>query len=116
MDMDPPDDLSSDEILLIEDIADVIARRGKEFEAWIKERRRDNPQYAFLYEGPGHTYFEYCVRKQSRTRAAEDTKRGEESSEESEEDTRRANQKDYDERPHDEDDDDVEYEVAESDV
>jgi hypothetical protein len=111
--MEPPDNLSSDEILLIEDIADVIARRGKEFEAWIKERRRDNPQYSFLYEGQGHEYFEYCVRKQRGIRATEDSKGAEESSEESEEDNRRGGQKDYDDR---EDDDDVEYEVAESDV
>merc|ERR1719453_1899878 len=54
--------LSSDQRVLIVNIADAITRNGPEFESWLQTRRKDNRKYSFLFKSDKneHVFFEWC--------------------------------------------------------
>lgn len=38
---------------------EYITKNGPEFEAMIREKQQDNPDYSFLFGGEGHSYYRY---------------------------------------------------------
>jgi len=53
----------------IEIMADHIARNGSDFEATVKQKNVNNPQFAFLYNGEGSEYYQQVLAKQRGTTA-----------------------------------------------
>lgn len=43
----------------IDKLVEYAAKNGPEFEAMIREKQQDNPDYAFLFGGEGHGYYRY---------------------------------------------------------
>ncbi|KAJ3708431.1 hypothetical protein LUZ61_012136 [Rhynchospora tenuis] len=43
----------------IDKLVEYIAKNGPEFEIMIREKQHDNPDYAFLFGGEGHAYYNY---------------------------------------------------------
>ncbi|KAM0973731.1 hypothetical protein ACFX2I_016897 [Malus domestica] len=43
----------------IDKLVEYSAKNGPEFEAMIREKQQDNPDYAFLFGGEGHGYYRY---------------------------------------------------------
>ncbi|OWM89931.1 hypothetical protein CDL15_Pgr012568 [Punica granatum] len=43
----------------IDKLVEYIAKNGPEFEAMIREKQQDNPEYSFLIGGDGHAYYQY---------------------------------------------------------
>lgn len=43
----------------IDKLVEYIAKNGPEFEAMIREKQQDNPDYSFLIGGDGHGYYQY---------------------------------------------------------
>ncbi|KAM1247339.1 hypothetical protein EV1_043061 [Malus domestica] len=43
----------------IDKLVEYSAKNGPEFEAMIREKQQDNPEYAFLFGGEGHGYYRY---------------------------------------------------------
>lgn len=43
----------------IDKLAEYAAKNGPEFEAMIREKQQDNPDYSFLFGGEGHNYYRY---------------------------------------------------------
>ncbi|XP_030483623.1 uncharacterized protein LOC115700197 [Cannabis sativa] len=43
----------------IDKLAEYAAKNGPEFEAMIREKQQDNPDYGFLFGGDGHGYYRY---------------------------------------------------------
>ncbi|KAJ4798639.1 SWAP (Suppressor-of-White-APricot)/surp RNA-binding domain-containing protein [Rhynchospora pubera] len=43
----------------IDKLVEYIAKNGPEFEIMIREKQHDNPDYAFLFGGEGHSYYNY---------------------------------------------------------
>ncbi|KAH0989755.1 hypothetical protein GBA52_001238 [Prunus armeniaca] len=44
---------------LIDKVAEYAAKVGPDFEATVREKQQDNPEYAFLFGGDGHGYYRY---------------------------------------------------------
>eukprot|EP00913_Durusdinium_trenchii_P027428 g25725.t1 len=42
-------------------MADHIARNGADFEATVKQKNANNPQFAFLYNGEGSVYYQQVL-------------------------------------------------------
>lgn len=53
----PPSDPELQKI--IDKLAEYSAKNGPEFEAMIREKQKDNPDYSFLFGGEGHNYYRY---------------------------------------------------------
>ncbi|ONK65918.1 uncharacterized protein A4U43_C06F2330 [Asparagus officinalis] len=53
----PPSDPELHKI--IDKLAEYAAKNGPEFEAMIREKQKDNPDYSFLFGGEGHNYYRY---------------------------------------------------------
>ncbi|GLJ22134.1 hypothetical protein SUGI_0415440 [Cryptomeria japonica] len=51
----PPDD--SELRMMIDGLATFVARSGKIFEDLSREKNANNPQFGFLFGGPGHDYY-----------------------------------------------------------
>jgi hypothetical protein len=43
----------------IDKLVEYIAKNGREFEAIIRDKQHDNPDYAFVFGGEGHAYYRY---------------------------------------------------------
>ncbi|KAJ6807084.1 calcium homeostasis endoplasmic reticulum protein [Iris pallida] len=43
----------------IDKLVEYSAKNGPEFEAMIREKQQDNPDYSFLFGGEGHNYYRY---------------------------------------------------------
>lgn len=43
----------------IDKLVEYAAKNGPEFEAMIREKQHDNPEYSFLFGGEGHSYYRY---------------------------------------------------------
>uniref|UniRef100_A0A2N9EL74 CID domain-containing protein n=1 Tax=Fagus sylvatica TaxID=28930 RepID=A0A2N9EL74_FAGSY len=43
----------------IDKLVEYAAKNGPEFEAMIREKQQDNPDYGFLFGGEGHGYYRY---------------------------------------------------------
>ncbi|KAL6012644.1 hypothetical protein ACLOJK_003133 [Asimina triloba] len=43
----------------IDKLVEYSAKNGPEFEAMIREKQQDNPEYSFLFGGEGHNYYRY---------------------------------------------------------
>jgi hypothetical protein len=43
----------------IDKLVEYIAKNGPEFEAIIRDKQHDNPDYAFVFGGEGHAYYRY---------------------------------------------------------
>ncbi|XP_062021555.1 uncharacterized protein LOC133738120 [Rosa rugosa] len=43
----------------IDKLVEYSAKNGPDFEAMIREKQQDNPDYAFLFGGEGHGYYRY---------------------------------------------------------
>ncbi|XP_062101060.1 uncharacterized protein LOC133806979 [Humulus lupulus] len=43
----------------VDKLAEYAAKNGPEFEAMIREKQQDNPDYGFLFGGDGHGYYRY---------------------------------------------------------
>lgn len=43
----------------IDKLVEYAAKNGPEFEAMIREKQQDNPEYSFLFGGEGHGYYRY---------------------------------------------------------
>ncbi|KAI7982166.1 Calcium homeostasis endoplasmic reticulum protein [Camellia lanceoleosa] len=43
----------------IDKLVEYAAKNGPEFEAMIREKQQDNPDYSFLFGGEGHNYYQY---------------------------------------------------------
>ncbi|GMN39864.1 hypothetical protein TIFTF001_009097 [Ficus carica] len=43
----------------IDKLVEYAAKNGPEFEAMIREKQQDNPEYSFLFGGDGHGYYRY---------------------------------------------------------
>lgn len=43
----------------IDKLVEYAAKNGPEFEAMIREKQQDNPDYSFLFGGEGHNYYRY---------------------------------------------------------
>ncbi|GMH24327.1 hypothetical protein Nepgr_026170 [Nepenthes gracilis] len=43
----------------IEKLVEYSAKNGPEFEAMIREKHQDSPEYSFLFGGEGHGYYQY---------------------------------------------------------
>ncbi|GLU01105.1 hypothetical protein SLE2022_184300 [Rubroshorea leprosula] len=43
----------------IEKLVEYCIKNGPEFEAMIREKQKDNPDYSFLFGGEGHGYYRY---------------------------------------------------------
>ncbi|KAK4761920.1 hypothetical protein SAY87_029804 [Trapa incisa] len=43
----------------IDKVVEYIAKNGPEFEAMIREKQQENPDYSFLFGGDGHGYYQY---------------------------------------------------------
>ncbi|OAY75020.1 Calcium homeostasis endoplasmic reticulum protein, partial [Ananas comosus] len=43
----------------IDKLVEYSAKNGPEFEAMIREKQHDNPEYSFLFGGEGHGYYRY---------------------------------------------------------
>ncbi|KAK7849640.1 protein tic 214 [Quercus suber] len=43
----------------IDKLVEYSAKNGPEFEAMIREKQQDNPEYGFLFGGEGHAYYRY---------------------------------------------------------
>lgn len=43
----------------IDKLVEYAAKNGPEFEAMIREKQKDNPDYDFLFGGEGHNYYRY---------------------------------------------------------
>ncbi|XP_059461042.1 uncharacterized protein LOC132190156 isoform X2 [Corylus avellana] len=43
----------------IDKLVEYAAKNGPEFEAMIREKQQDNPDYGFLFGGDGHGYYRY---------------------------------------------------------
>ncbi|POO03861.1 RNA polymerase II-binding domain containing protein [Trema orientale] len=43
----------------VDKLAEYAAKNGPEFEAMIREKQQDNPDYGFLFGGEGHGYYRY---------------------------------------------------------
>lgn len=43
----------------IDKLVEYAAKNGPEFEAMIREKQQDNPDYGFLFGGEGHHYYRY---------------------------------------------------------
>ncbi|CAA0810883.1 SWAP (Suppressor-of-White-APricot)/surp RNA-binding domain-containing protein [Striga hermonthica] len=43
----------------IDKLVEYAVKNGPEFEAVVREREQDNPAYAFLFGGDGHSYYRY---------------------------------------------------------
>lgn len=57
----PPSPPPSDPELLkrIDKLVEYSAKNGPEFEAMIREKQQENPDYSFLFGGEGHNYYRY---------------------------------------------------------
>jgi calcium homeostasis ER protein len=43
-------------------MADYVVRNGPKFEDMLKEKQKDNPKFAFLYEGSKHyDYYKFRI-------------------------------------------------------
>ncbi|KAF5725474.1 Calcium homeostasis endoplasmic reticulum [Tripterygium wilfordii] len=45
----------------IDKLVEYTTKNGPEFEAMIREKQQDNPDYGFLFGGEGHAYYRYKV-------------------------------------------------------
>ncbi|WOL18555.1 hypothetical protein Cni_G27352 [Canna indica] len=45
----------------IDKLVEYSAKNGPEFEAMIREKQHDNPDYSFLFGGEGHNYYRYKI-------------------------------------------------------
>ncbi|KAL6873745.1 hypothetical protein ACP4OV_013827 [Aristida adscensionis] len=43
----------------IDKLVEYTAKNGPDFEAMIRDKQRDNPDYAFVFGGDGHAYYRY---------------------------------------------------------
>ncbi|KAL3506578.1 hypothetical protein ACH5RR_031960 [Cinchona calisaya] len=43
----------------VDKLVEYAAKNGPEFEAMIREKQQDNPDYSFLFGGEGHNYYRY---------------------------------------------------------
>lgn len=57
----PPSPAPSDPELQkrIDKLVEYITKNGPEFEAMIREKQQDNPDYSFLFGGEGYNYYNY---------------------------------------------------------
>jgi hypothetical protein len=45
----------------IDKLVEYIGKNGPEFEAMIRDKQHDNPDYAFVFGGEGHAYYRYML-------------------------------------------------------
>ena len=45
----------------IDKLVEYIGKNGPEFEAVIRDKQHDNPDYAFVFGGEGHAYYRYLL-------------------------------------------------------
>lgn len=45
----------------IDKLVEYIGKNGPDFEAMIRDKQRDNPDYAFVFGGEGHAYYRYML-------------------------------------------------------
>ncbi|CAD6335774.1 unnamed protein product [Miscanthus lutarioriparius] len=45
----------------IDKLVEYIAKNGPDFEAMIRDKQHDNPDYAFVFGGEGHAYYRYML-------------------------------------------------------
>ncbi|CAL5040057.1 unnamed protein product [Urochloa decumbens] len=45
----------------IDKLVEYIGKNGPEFEAVIRDKQHDNPDYAFVFGGEGHAYYRYML-------------------------------------------------------
>jgi Surp module len=43
----------------IDKLVEYITKNGPEFEIMIRDKQHDNPDYAFIFGGEGHGYYNY---------------------------------------------------------
>ncbi|CAK9095917.1 unnamed protein product [Durusdinium trenchii] len=63
-------DLAADLRKRVEIMADHIARNGADFEATVKQKNANNPQFAFLYNGEGSVYYQQVLARHRGVQAA----------------------------------------------
>ena len=56
----PPSDPEARNI--IDKLAQFVARNGPEFEQMTRQKQRDNPRFAFLFDGGGESYHYYTYK------------------------------------------------------
>jgi calcium homeostasis endoplasmic reticulum protein len=47
--------------IIIDKLAQFVARNGHEFENMTKDKQKDNPKFAFLHGGEYFNYYQYKV-------------------------------------------------------
>ncbi|KAJ1260447.1 hypothetical protein BS78_10G233300 [Paspalum vaginatum] len=45
----------------IDKLVEYIGKNGPDFEAMIRDKQHDNPDYAFIFGGEGHAYYRYML-------------------------------------------------------
>ncbi|KAG9136184.1 hypothetical protein Leryth_003789 [Lithospermum erythrorhizon] len=55
----PPPNLDPELQKRIDKLVEYTSKNGPEFEAMIRQKQLDNPDYSFLFGGVGHNYYQY---------------------------------------------------------